>query len=300
MYKTIVNPESGRKVSLYKKKGQAILLKYLQQSGGEVNNLPEICAQPGPCWKGYVYIGPKPKVKGSCIKKSKLCKKRLGKGTQCKSKINCKDISPFEKKNTNYKLKKYTGGALCPQNNSAIDIYNLTEAIKCEGSQTWLLYKDATRDDVIIKKLGPVKWLTEDTIIKEIEATTKAGDLGIGPEVVFSTICQEERGGKTYAAGYIVMKFIQGRTLKKKDLRDKDIVDEINMLLLKMHDYDMKHDDLHNGNIMIGYTKKTDDATPIDSSVLINERVWIIDHSGSEPTHGDSQLTHLNIEWNDD
>ena len=64
-----------------------------------------------------------------------------------------------------------------------------------------------------------------------------------------------------------------------------------------MHDNDMKHNDLHNGNIMIGYT--TDGATPVDPTVLINERVWIIDHSG-ELNHDDSPLTHLNIEWNDD
>tara|TARA_B110000008_G_C16961658_1_gene560408 strand:+ start:1888 stop:2664 length:777 start_codon:yes stop_codon:yes gene_type:complete len=201
------------------------------------------------------------------------------------------------KKNKNHQLNKYTGGALCPQNGSAEDIYDLKETAKCEGSQTWLLYKDATQDDVIIKKVGPAKWLTEDTIKKEIDATTKAGNLGIGPEVVFSTICHEEKRDET-CVGYIVMKFIQGRTLKKEDLQDKGIVEKINALLLEMHDNDMKHNDLHNGNIMIGYT--IDDATPIDPTVLIDERVWIIDHSGSEPNHDDSPLTHLDIEWNDD
>ena len=97
MYQTIVNPESGRKVSLYKKKGQLILRKYLQQFGGATKDLPDMCTEPGPCWKGYVYVGPEPNVKGSCIKKSKLCKKTRGKGTQCKSKINCKDIAPPKK-----------------------------------------------------------------------------------------------------------------------------------------------------------------------------------------------------------
>ena len=147
--------------------------------------------------------------------------------------------------------------------------------------------------------MGPAKWLKEDAIMKEINATTKAGDLGIGPEVVFSTICLEERGEKTDVVGYIVMKFIQGRTLKKEDLQDKGIVDEINILLLKMHKHSMKHNDLHNGNIMIGYTKKADDATPTKQVELINDRVWIIDHSGSKP-NDDSPLTHLHIEWNDD
>jgi hypothetical protein len=97
MYHSIFNPESGRKVSIYKKKGQVILRKYVQQLGGNADDFPEICAVPGPCWKGYVYIGPKPHVKGSCIKKSKLCKKTRGKGTQCKSIINCTDLSPPKK-----------------------------------------------------------------------------------------------------------------------------------------------------------------------------------------------------------
>ena len=36
----------------------------------------KICDQPGPCWDGYVYVGPEPKTSGSCISKDKLCKKK--------------------------------------------------------------------------------------------------------------------------------------------------------------------------------------------------------------------------------
>ena len=234
------------------------------------------------------------KIKKRGGKRRKSIRKKTRRG---KKRLITRRRIKKSKKNKNHQLNKYTGGALCPQNNSAEDIYNLSYSYKCEGSQTWLLYKDETQDDVIIKKVGPAEWLTENTIKKEIDATTKAGNLGIGPEVVFSTICHEERGEKTYAVGYIVMKFIHGRTLKKKDLKDKCIVEQINALLKEMGANDMKHNDLHNGNIMIGYT--TDDATPIDPTVLINERVWIIDHSG-ELNHDDSPLTHLNIEWNDD
>ncbi len=32
------------------------------------------CTQ-GPCLDDYIYVGPKPKTRGSCIKKSKVCKK---------------------------------------------------------------------------------------------------------------------------------------------------------------------------------------------------------------------------------
>ena len=61
----------------------------------------EICDEPGPCWNGYVYVGPAPRTKGSCIKKDKLCRKKRGKGVECKSKITCdnvkKTVSPIKK-----------------------------------------------------------------------------------------------------------------------------------------------------------------------------------------------------------
>ena len=48
-----------------------------------------MCTQ-GPCWNGYVYVGPKPYARGSCIKKSNLCEKQSGRGVECKKYINCK------------------------------------------------------------------------------------------------------------------------------------------------------------------------------------------------------------------
>lgn len=52
-----------------------------------------LCSQ-GDCWDGYIYIGPTPGVKGSCIKKDKLCKKTGGKGYECikNGKISCDKI----------------------------------------------------------------------------------------------------------------------------------------------------------------------------------------------------------------
>jgi len=204
---------------------------------------------------------------------------------------NIKQKKRKSKKNKNHNLNEDTAGALFPERNNPHDIYNLDEIANVKGSQSWLLYRDSGNNDVIIKKLGPAKWLTEDAIAKEIEATTKAGELGIGPEVVFSTIGDEEDFSKwtkktnTYAVGYIVMKFINGRSLQDSDLDDTAIVDEINELLLKMHENGMKHDDLHNGNIMIGN---------IDDD---EERVWIIDHSGSEPKPSDDPQTIQNISF---
>lgn len=61
----------------------------------------KICDQPGPCWDGYVYVGPKPRTSGSCISKDKLCKKKRGKGTECKPYIKCDNLntktSPIKK-----------------------------------------------------------------------------------------------------------------------------------------------------------------------------------------------------------
>ena len=64
----------------------------------------KICDQPGPCWDGYVYVGPEPKTSGSCISKDKLCKKKRGKGTECKPYIKCDNLvantSPIKKEKT--------------------------------------------------------------------------------------------------------------------------------------------------------------------------------------------------------
>ena len=52
-----------------------------------------ICDEPGPCWDGYVFVGPKNGTKGSCIEKSKLCIKTRGKGIQCKEQIKCDKLT---------------------------------------------------------------------------------------------------------------------------------------------------------------------------------------------------------------
>ena len=48
-----------------------------------------ICDTPGPCWDGYIYVGPEVGKKGSCVKISKLCNKTRGNGIQCKNNIIC-------------------------------------------------------------------------------------------------------------------------------------------------------------------------------------------------------------------
>ena len=58
----------------------------------------KICDDSGPCWKGYVYVGPKPGVKGSCIKKEKICKSASTKYTKCKVNLNCNNTNEDEPK----------------------------------------------------------------------------------------------------------------------------------------------------------------------------------------------------------
>jgi serine/threonine protein kinase len=214
------------------------------------------------------------------------------------------------RKNNRRSKKIYRGGVLnSPEN--PLDIYNLSEVANVKGSQTWLLYKDANNKDVIIKKLGPARWLKRDAIESEIVATTKAGDLGIGPPVVFSTIGKE--GNYDYPVGYIVMKFIDGRSIQKDDLDDQSLVKEVNDLLKKMHDNGLRHDDLHNGNIMIGSIvsehasdePSSDDrgaAKPSDddhgaAEPSSDRRAWIIDHSGQNKNLNKGPQTVENIDF---
>ena len=53
------------------------------------SNTVQMCSVTGPCWDGYVYVGPRPYAKGSCIKESNLCEKQNGRGVECKKYLNC-------------------------------------------------------------------------------------------------------------------------------------------------------------------------------------------------------------------
>lgn len=48
----------------------------------------EICTR-GPCWKNFIYVGPEPGRRGSCVRKSKICGKETHK---CYGKIGCNQI----------------------------------------------------------------------------------------------------------------------------------------------------------------------------------------------------------------
>lgn len=186
-----------------------------------------------------------------------------------------------------YYSMRQKAGKLFPNRSSPEDVYDLGEVFNRDA--TWLLYRDSNNENLIIKELGPSLWFGVDYIKKEIEATTKAGELSIGPKVIYSTIGNVAKVVKSETrelpVGYIVMEYIDGRSLTKSDLEDEEIVNEINHLLALMHENDMRHDDLHNKNVMIG------------NLVGQESRVWIIDHSGAKPRPRDSPLTVENIEF---
>ena len=180
------------------------------------------------------------------------------------------------------RISQYTG-SLIPNNNDEFDIYNLGNEANISDSHTWMFYNDPGDDNIIIKKLGPSSWLSLDDINQEINATTKAGKLGIGPRVIYSVTGTEtvkKRGiFREMDMGYMVLELINGRSIQISDLDNEHIRNEVNRLLSLMHTNDMRHNDLHNGNIMIGNVAGDE------------ERVWIIDHNGNSPKQHDKAHT---------
>ena len=183
-------------------------------------------------------------------------------------------------------------GSLIPNNDDQFDVYNIGEKANIAGSHTWMLYNDPDDDNIIIKKLGPSAWLSLDDIKQEINATTKAGKLGIGPKVIYSVTGTEsvkKRGiVRDIDVGYLVLELINGRSIQISDLENEGIRNEVNRMLSLMHTNGMRHNDLHNGNIMIG------------NVIGDEERVWIIDHNGNTPKQHDKAHTFNDIVFESD
>jgi len=99
------------------------------------------CTQ-GPCWDEYIYVGPKPKIRGSCVKKNSICKKKRHK---CNKKISCiknkknkYDIDEYHKclkeSNKKYENKKLK---LCPRGYcTAKQVYNVYPSAYANGYAT--------------------------------------------------------------------------------------------------------------------------------------------------------------------
>ena len=128
-----------------------------------------ICDEPGPCWKGYIYIGPKPKTKKSCIKKEKLCNLTQGHGIECKSKIKCNiDKNTNDINTTDYKKclieskKRFDKNTLtlCPEGycsaKYSFDVYpsayaNAYASSVCQGKKKDLLGNTSKHKEYINK-----------------------------------------------------------------------------------------------------------------------------------------------------
>ena len=95
----------------------------------------KICTQ-GPCWDEYIYVGPKPRKRGSCIKKSKLCKK---KNHKCLRKINCNNVKDKKSKDFN-KYKKCLDKAQNQYDNGDI---SLCPRGYCTAKQIFQVYPSA-------------------------------------------------------------------------------------------------------------------------------------------------------------
>lgn len=193
----------------------------------------------------------------------------------------------------NYRRKRsIKGGALCPDGTPAEegtpsgsdDIYDIGGPNKKDNiiaSSTYFLYKDVNIPTVIIKEIPVAGWMTREIVENEFENARKAGEIGVGPKVEYTTFCEID--GKT--VGYLVMQYIEGATLKSEDMQNDEIVDQINNLFITMADNDMYQGDNHSENIMIG-------KTSTDSS----DRVYFIDFAGLSPMNGRPPRTAADIE----
>jgi hypothetical protein len=136
------------------------------------------------------------------------------------------------------------------------------------------LYLEKDDDNLIIKKLidGDQSYSGSDdpvdigknykNIYTEIRATNRAGVLGVGPLMVYGKIVTDSQ---LRPVGYIVMERVRGKYLTREMVRENAA--EIRKLLTILYDNKITHGDLHNRNIMRGFTESSE-----------NERVWIIDY----------------------
>jgi len=136
------------------------------------------------------------------------------------------------------------------------------------------LYLERNDDNLIIKKLidGDQTYSGSNdpidigknykNIYTEIRATNRAGVLGVGPLMVYGKIVTDSQ---LRPIGYIVMERVRGKYLTREMVREN--ATEIRQLLTILYDNKITHGDLHNRNIMKGYTESSE-----------NVRIWIIDY----------------------
>lgn len=182
----------------------------------------------------------------------------------------------------NYRRKRsIKGGALCPDSDDIYDIGGPNKQDNIIASSSYYVYRDVNNPDVVIKEIPVIGWVTREDVENEFENARKAGEIGVGPKVEYTTFCEID--GKT--VGYLVMEYIKGETLKTEHMQNDEIVDQINNLFITMADNNMYQAEIHSMNIMIG-------KTSTDSS----DRVYFIDFAGLSKMDGRPPRTAEEIE----
>ncbi len=138
---------------------------------------------------------------------------------------------------------------------------------------TWPVYRNVKNENVLIKKVGPVSWLTESEIENEFQMAFIGAKLGLGPHI-YSFCMHKDEAGLPY--GYLIMEKIIGDTFKNLygtiTNIPPEIYNEYKRLMDIFYDNGYKHNDRHLGNFMVGHT--------IDSPI---DRVYIIDFGNVVP-----------------
>ena len=164
--------------------------------------------------------------------------------------------------------KPQSAGALCSYSEKT---YIQGQQIGKEdqgGQDEDSLYLEKSDNSLIIKRLtgegdkNPGNAFR--AIYSEIKLTKKAA-AAAAPAVVYTTIVSD---ANLMPVGYIVMERIMGKYLSETEVREN--ADEIHRLIDILYDNGITHNDLHNRNILKGYTESEQEP-----------RIWIIDYGSA-------------------
>jgi hypothetical protein len=140
------------------------------------------------------------------------------------------------------------------------------------GQDADALYLEKSDDSLLIQRLtgegntNPGEAFR--AIYSEIKLTKKAYQEKVSPQVVYATIVSDS---SLMPVGYIVMERIIGKYLSEAEVRTNAA--EIHKLIDILYDNGITHNDLHNRNIMKGYTESTLHAK--------EPRIYIIDYGSA-------------------
>ena len=172
--------------------------------------------------------------------------------------------------------KPQSAGALCSYSETAYIQGQQIGKDDQGGQDEDSLYLEKSDTSLIIKRLtgegdkNPGNAFR--AIYSEIKLTKKAAAAAaataVAPAVVYTTIVSD---ANLMPVGYIVMERIMGKYLSETEVREN--ADEIHRLIDILYDNGITHNDLHNRNILKGYTESTLHAK--------EPRIWIIDYGSS-------------------